>query len=419
MTTIRAEELLERKISKFKIQFAKKPSLDYSLRQCLGEVRGTLHQTLVSKIRREGDKNKRDKLKSKLPGVTLSGVGNRKVKDDIIEPVFKHSGLLQVDLDLDDHRDWQVDKMFEVVNNDKHVLASFLSPSGGVKAVVPIEQKKETHVNCFLHAEEHFAKAGLHMCKATKNLQRLMYLSYDPHPYIADGEVEIFTPLENATQKHRSTETKKRRNASEFLPVSLLDNLDAIDAVEEKTERWLQDPESDPKAVSLWLEFVHERYEPDFHKRNEVLTNFIRYAFERMSKDSAMILARQIHNLWNTICRADISSHMRSAQSLWNGCENSYRSQLGCIELNCYDRLKRVEDRDAFRICRDLANREKGGVGNFFLSSRNLGLRLGFEHTRAWRIIRRLKKRMYINETKKGRQGANGSASEYHWMLMP
>ena len=59
-----------------------------------------------------------------------------------------------------------------------------------------------------------------------------MYMSYDPHPYIADGEVEIFTPLENATQKHRSTETKKRRNASELLPLSLLDNLDAIDAVE-------------------------------------------------------------------------------------------------------------------------------------------------------------------------------------------
>ena len=79
--------------------------------------------------------------------------------------------------------------------------------------------------------------------------------------------------------------------------------------------------------------------------------------------------------------------------------------------------VKKDEHRDTFRIALDLAIRQKGGVGRFFLSSRNLGLRLGFEHTRAWRNILKFKQRRLIEEVKRGTQGINGSASEFKWLL--
>ena len=132
-----------------------------------------------------------------------------------------------------------------------------------------------------------------------------------------------------------------------------------------------------------------------------------------------MILAKQMHELWEILFRADLASHMRSAESLWDGCESTFRADLGSTEEESYVKLQRGEYRDTFRICRDLAMRKKGGLGCFFLSSRNLGLRLGFEHTRAWRTIRRLKRIQLITELKKGSQGANGDASEFKWMLMP
>jgi hypothetical protein len=419
MKAIRAEELLDRKISRFDSHFSLQSSSDYSLRQCLGEVRGGEHKDLIEQIRYEQQKQKRDELKSQLPCVSLSGLGNRKGKHDISDPTFHHSGLLQVDLDLDDHAHWEINKMLEVVNNDRHVLASFLSPSGGVKAVVPIEQKIEGHLNCFLSAELYFSKFGLNMCKSTKNLHRLCYLSYDPSPYISDGEVDVFAPLEDATQKHRNTETQKRRNPLEYnLPTSS-DRFDIIESIEDNTEAWLLDPSSDITAVSLWREFIYERYEPDFNKRNEVLVNFIKYAHARMSRRSAMILARQIHSHWGILCRADISTHIHCAESLWAGCENTFKSHLTRLELNRYMRLRTDELRDTFRICRDLAIRRKGGTGRFFLSTRNLGLRLGFEHTRAWRNIRKLKDREIIKEVRQGTQGANGSATEFKWMLSP
>ena len=417
MKAIRAEELLDRKISRFDSHFSLQSSSDYSLRQCLGEVRGGSHMELIHQIRKEREKAIRVELKAQLPCVTISGVGQRKGKADISDPPFHHSGLLQIDLDLEDHPDWQTQKIFEVVNNDNHVVASFLSPSGGVKAIVPILQDKGVHLNCFLNAEQHFSNFGLNMCKSTKNLQRLCYLSYDPSPYVADGMVEFFAPLESATQKHRNKETQKRRNPSEYLKDTSFEIFDIVEEVEERTEAWLMDPSSDIQAVTLWNEFIHDRYEPDFSKRNEVLVNFIKYAHARMSRRCAMILARQIHTLWSILCRADQSSHMRSAESLWSGCESTYIATLGTNERRYYLRLKREEHRDTFRIARDLAIREKGGVGRFFLSSRNLGLRLGFEHTRAWRNIRKLKQLLLIEEVKRGTPGINGSATEFKWLL--
>ena len=145
MTAIRAEELLGRKVSRFNSVISKKRFSNYSLRQCLGEVRGANHKALVVKIRNASSKIERDALKKKLPCISLSGVGNRKDKKDIIEPHFEHSGLLQMDFDLKDNNSMNAEIMSLNLKNDKHVVAYFLSPSGGIKAVVPIHQSVETH----------------------------------------------------------------------------------------------------------------------------------------------------------------------------------------------------------------------------------------------------------------------------------
>jgi hypothetical protein len=413
--------LLERKISRFDSHYKRERMLDYTLREFLSEIQQPTFKNLITKIRsidfENDNENQRDTLKAQLPCVTLSGVGDRKRKGATDLPKFDHSGLLQVDLDLEKHPSWEIDKIFEVVNADKHVLASFKSPSGGVKAIVPILADQESHRDCFLTVEKHFAEHGLHMCQSTKDVQRFCYLSFDPSPYIADGFVDVFYPSEKTTQKHRNKETKKQRNTSELVFCAAPEWFDIFEEIEDLTDRWLHDSESDPLAVSLWIKFIYERYEPDLSKRNEVLVNFIKYSHARMSRRCAMILARQIHRLWSNICKADEKTHMRSAESLWDGCESTYISFLNSTEKYVYLRIKKPQIKDTFRICQDLANREKCGLGKFFLSSRNLGLRLGMDHSTAWKYIRKLKNRGIIQEFKQGTQGINGSASEFQWML--
>lgn len=421
MNSIRSEELLERKISRFESHFNCERILDYTIKEFLTEIQETKFKDLVTKIRSLDDQNEgegqRYNLKAKLPCVSLSGAGDKKRRGANQLPKFDHSGLLQVDLDLDKHPSWDIDKMFEVVNADRHVLASFRSPSGGVKAIVPILADIEFHTDCFLSAEQYFAELDLHMCPSTKDLQRFCYLSHDPKPYVADGLVDLFYPLNKTTQKHRNKETKNQRNPSELVPCSPSRWFDIFEEIDDRTENWLEDPDSDKLAVNLWKNFIYERYEPDLSKRNEVLVNFIKYAHARMSRKCAMILARQIHSLWSKICKADEKTHMRSAESLWDGCESTYIHQLNNLERNKYLRIKKPQMKDTFRICQDLAIREKCGLGKFFLSSRNLGLRLGMDHTTGWQYIRKLKNRGIIHELKQGSQGTNGSASEFKWML--
>tara|TARA_R110002020_G_scaffold144440_1_gene317474 strand:- start:329 stop:1591 length:1263 start_codon:yes stop_codon:yes gene_type:complete len=420
MKSIQVEELLERKLSWFKSVKITKRSSDISFRQFLEEIGGTKHEELVHRIRKESDEKKQDSLKLKLPGVMLSGVGNRKLRDAKTEPTFEHSGLLQLDFDLKDNPSIGSEGVFDDLKSDPHVLALFRSPRGGLKGVVAIPRSVDAHEASFLSADEHFSsKYSLKMDPKPKNRRSLCFLSYDPESYLADIEVELFQPTPNATQKHRNAETQNNRNSSESHTQTIFQNFDMIEEVEEKEERWLQDPSSDPIAVSLWKEFIFDRYEPDFSKRNEILVNFIKYAHSRMSRKSVMILAKQIHELWGNLFRGDLASHMRSAESLWDGCETTFRSEVGEVEIRFYLRLQSDDHRDTFRICRDLALRKKGGIGCFFLSARNLGVRMGFEHTRAWHNIRRFKKLGLIEEFRKGTQGSKGRATEFKWMLGP
>ena len=69
---------------------------------------------------------------------------------------------------------------------------------------------------------------------------------------------------------------------------------------------------------------------------------------------------------------------MREAESLWSGCENSFRLELNPYELEFYEEIfvgSMEHLRSPFRICRDLAyfGNDKSELGEFFLGCRDLG----------------------------------------------
>ena len=429
MTTVEVEELLNRKVGRFNSHLSKKRSSDYSLRKFLGEVRGSVWKSKITEIRKADsevhkitsveikkvESLKVKKLKSSLPCVTISGVGDRSMKDE--HSKFIHSGLLQVDLDKKDHSEWDIAEMLKLINNDPHTLASFLSPSGGVKVIVAIESDCKCHSECFRTASDYFAELGLKMDQKTKDVGRLCYLSHDPNLFTASGAVELFLPSVNATQKHRSTESQKHSNKVEYIKGSRIEHLRLLQAIAINELRWISDARSDPIAVQLWREFVSDRYDTDYSKRNEILCNFIAYAHPRMSRECAMKLSEQMRILWDFFCTDSMVEHMKQAHSLWMGCEKTFQGKLNSDELEFYQLLSKTEYRDVFRICRDLALCEKGRIGEFFLSSRNLALRIGQEHTRAWRILRKMKSFGIIEEISQGKRGSKGSASTFRWAI--
>jgi len=429
MKAKRAEELLDRKISRFNSVRSKKSSSDYSLRKFLGEVRGAKHENLVQKIRKEPCEKKQKALKQKLlPCVMLSGVGNRKSKNALEEPIFEHSGLLQIDFDNADNPDLDVEAMVQKLKKDTHVLALFLSPRSGIKVIVPIPQSVQQQKESFYLASSYFRQTyGLVADEAPKNHRSLCFLSHDSHAFVRDGLVQMFVPDSSlqiqgntVTQTHSNAVTQIHRNSEEYNNESVVEGVKRAKEKKDKVEKWINDPSTPPELVRLWELYVDRRFSPNLNQRNKILCEFIPFAHRRMSRDCALELSRVMREVWDYVCTDPMHQHMREAESLWAGCENTFMKELNECEFELYYLLEGSMEylRSPFRICRDLAfyNEGKTDMGKFFLGCRDLGTRLGISHKSASTYLLELVDLKIIRVISAGRM-IKRQASEYEWML--
>ena len=113
--------------------------------------------------------------------------------------------------------------------------------------------------------------------------------------------------------------------------------------------------------------------------------------------------------------------HMKEAKAMLESVAKTYVEFLNEGERKIFDALNEPE-RDAFRICRDLALLENPDKerGTFFMSFNQLGDRLGIFPVHAQRIMRQLQGYGLIDVVKKGTRraaGVRGEAGTYQWLL--
>jgi hypothetical protein len=133
------------------------------------------HYPTIDLIRQEPDKEKRDAMKKKLPGITASGIFYPERKD---ENLMKHSGFIA--LDFDNLVDPEETKQFmaKVVN----VFYCGISVSGrGLWALIKL-QHSEKHRQQYKALEADFKALGLVTDPRCINISRLRFCSYDPQP---------------------------------------------------------------------------------------------------------------------------------------------------------------------------------------------------------------------------------------------
>ena len=440
MTAIRAEELLSRKVGRFSNHEARQWNSDPSLKQVLGEVRGPHWKEHVNQIRdveskidnassseeKKKLKTEKSKLKSKLAAVTVSGLGHRKLNTNKKEPPFVHSGLLQIDLDRKDHPQLSSSQILELLKNDPHVVACFLSPSGGVKGICAISQNEDDHLGCFLAAEKHFKEMGLTIDALPKNKKSLCYLSHDPNPFIATGEIELFQPIEvpfehvdTNTQSPNNSITQSPNNTEEYILDSLVERVRMKGQIEERVEEWRKglDPEKDKAWIELW-ELIEQRYTPMLGSRNHDLCDLIAYSICRFSMEVSLGLARLMRELWDPVYNDSMNQHMYEANKQWEACEYSFRAILTDLEREIYEALNEPQ-RCIFRICRGLSLHEnkRTEVGEFFLSCRELGKRLGVSHEKANRMLYEFSEELQLIKLIENGKAAGRKATLYKWQF--
>jgi hypothetical protein len=458
--TVSVSELLDRPISFFQGAYCKahdsKPTTIGKFLQCIesDEFRSVAYQ-----VRNIECKDARNEIKvNTLSCVTLSGLGVRK-KDEPLE----HSGLLQLDFDKKDNS-IPMDEIRKILEADQHILAVFDSISGGVKAIACIEPSTESHKQSFSTAFSHFEEQGLVMDTNTKDTTRLCFASYDPNLWIAEGEVSVFSvqsdlfhstkyEVRSTKGKEQSTKGEERstKNKAKCVPPSLFSTTDSMDIassieatrkmdadlekLDEVVQAWIENPESDSTEVALWVKFIKGRYEPAVGTRNGIMCDFIAFAHQRFSREIGIGLSMRMRDLWASVCRDSSEIHLKESTSHWDSCESNYQATLSKTELKGYLMLSdhqgvngkaptsrtQLNERAVFRICRDLARYDGDDEHRppfFYLSTRDLALRIGLKHPReAGRMLGRFEEWEILKKIKCGTRGTKGDAASFRWML--
>jgi len=154
---------------------------DVNIHSFLGGIKDGKWSEQIEEIRSayaRGGKKEANPLKERLPAVAISG-RFRERNDKAIEA---HSGLLCVDLD---ELNGNLDETRKALENDKHVFAFFISPTGsGLKVIVPIEPDAAKHEESFKDTQHYFKdQYGIDIDPTGRNLSRLCYVSYDPEMF--------------------------------------------------------------------------------------------------------------------------------------------------------------------------------------------------------------------------------------------
>ena len=166
----------ESKISYFKNCRAKTPEV-VNIEAALFRIKTGSSEALIKEIRKATDQRQKDHLKKNLPAVTFGGL----FKDR--SSLIAASGLACLDFD----NVVNLRELKERLMASQYIYSYWVSPSGnGIKALtkIPIVESKEAYKQYYKAILSHFKE--MQPDKATKDINRLCFESFDPDLYVND-----------------------------------------------------------------------------------------------------------------------------------------------------------------------------------------------------------------------------------------
>lgn len=222
-----ASDVLQRNISEYPHFKAQEPSNNPKIIEAINDIFTGKYKRQIEPLRiayKNGDFEAYKDGKSKLPAFTWQGTFTRHRKEDLIQP----TGILHFEFD---HLGENLSALRQRITSDIHTLFCFISPSGdGLKVAFWTDYIKDdaTYKTAF-QAVENYLKLNNYNFepdKATKDISRLCFVSYDNFPYISKNaspfDVEKWKPEEVKpiphevkTQQKQATTTKTAQSKRE------------------------------------------------------------------------------------------------------------------------------------------------------------------------------------------------------------
>lgn len=364
-------------------------------------------------------------LKKNLPAVMWSGQFKTRAKSvPLEEKLVRHSGLLCADLD---HLDGQIEEVRSKLNTSPYLLASFLSPTGsGVKALFLVPADAAQHKVSFESVRHHIHQlTALEIDGACSDVTRLCFVSDDPDLLCRDAVcsqicIPALLPTCESALLHNTASASLHScitGEGEFKADSILGNIKA------KVEARNALTANRPALVNLYDRLIEQRFQAMPHERNKFIVEAVPFLYRVVAAPFVLELVGCFYDSNRSLFNDPREQHMHEAESMLQTVMKNYPESLSANERDIYEALPERE-RDAFRICRDLAMlpEPKREPLTFFMSFTQLGDRLGIFPTQAQRIMRQFAGYGLLKLVQPGTRRSKavpGKAGSYEWMLKP
>ncbi len=176
-----------------------------------------------------------------------------------------------------------------------------------------------------------------------------------------------------------------------------------------------------PGLARLNAQMLDHHYEARPHERNAAIVEAVPFLFRAVAEKFVVQLVCHFHERHAPLFRDPLTQHREEAETMLAAVRETYLASLPADEAALYRSLPE-DQRDTYRICRDLAARPEPPAepGTFFLSADQLALRLGIYPMQAQRHLAKLRSlpvmELAVPGTKRA-AGRAGRATTYRWLL--
>jgi len=387
-----------------------------------------------------GEKATYNREKIRLPSFFASGCALNPSK------MQSHSGAVQVDLDCLGSR---LAVLRTNLVKEPSLAALFLSPSGhGLKLIFRIAElsnplDKAEHRGAVNALYSHLSESyELKPDPSYKNVNRhclisadaSLYLNPDPTPF----DWRWYSGSSGGRERESSSVKTPLLQSSNTAVLQCYDTTPQSEPCSRvpDTRRKLaaigfrRDIEKKfPEQWELYQVLVERRREARSGERNKEIVRTVPFLYRAVSVEIVRLFMEWFYRANESFFHDPIEVHMKEVDAVLAAVESSYAAELSLTEREFWNVLGK-RNRDAFRICRDLAFREEAKElppPIFYLSQDTLARRLGLfkasgdpQGEAAGRILRLFTDFAIIGVHLPGLKRAPGNfgrATQFKWLL--
>jgi Bifunctional DNA primase/polymerase, N-terminal len=235
-----------------------------------------------------------------------------------------------------------------------------------------------------------------------------------------DGCFEKITPA--APPIRLNTESCITTSLDNCIPASLHNNAEIVlGNIKAKRDALAWLTTNHPNLVRLYKTHIEPRFQAKAHARNGFIVESVPFLYRAIAPKFVLELVGCFYDCNRALFNDSRVQHMKESRAMLESVTKTYTESLNADERKIYEALDEQE-RDAFRICRDLAllpEPERAPL-TFFMSFNQLGDRLGIFPMQAQRIMRQMASYGLLLPVKKGLRrtaGVPSIAGTYQWLI--